>query len=107
MMSGLSTVGRFRNESGIWTDWLLILTGATGTTSRRSGCRTWGSSTVTQCSSRITPRNEDVSADLALLAVEQAVSDAALTYGNVISIWTVRLEKIRILLAYAKIAHDN
>jgi hypothetical protein len=51
--------------------------------------------------------NDDVSADVALLAVERGCSDAALTYGNVISIWTVRIEKIRILLAYAKIAHDN
>ena len=35
--------------------------------------RNLGSSTATQCSSRITPRNEDVSADLVLLAVERAV----------------------------------
>jgi hypothetical protein len=28
-------------------------------------------------------------------------------YGSVILIWTVRLEKIRIMLAYAKLAHDN
>jgi hypothetical protein len=28
-------------------------------------------------------------------------------YGSVVSIWTVRLEKIRAMLAYAKLAHDN
>jgi hypothetical protein len=28
-------------------------------------------------------------------------------YGSVISIWTIWLGRIRILLAYTKVAHDN
>jgi transposase-like protein len=31
----------------------------------------------------------------------------AMRYGSVIVIWTVWLEKIRIMLAYAKLDHDN